>query len=241
MRTLSLLSIIILSVLASFGQTERQYISLAVGPSFTLDDFGRTDISDSTSGWAKTGVALEFTYAYRITHNFGIQLQVNYSGNKFDNFAYRDALDAAYSLDPNSPDTAFVVESASNWSSGGMLFGPYLRFPLSESLSWDIRATAGFYGASSPDITIKANTTSGGKLEDYFHNGGKGYAFAYSVGTGFKYALSKYYLMLFANYYKTSVQIKDVSGWDWNTEPYETSFKQDIGYISLTFGVGYFF
>lgn len=82
-----------------FGQAEKQYISLAVGPSFTLDDFARTDINDSTSGWAKTGVALEFTYAYRLTHNFGLQLQVNYSSNKFDNFAYRDALDAAYNLD----------------------------------------------------------------------------------------------------------------------------------------------
>jgi len=224
-----------------FGQAEKQYISLAVGPSFTLDDFARTDINDSTSGWAKTGVALEFTYAYRLTHNFGLQLQVNYSSNKFDNFAYRDALDAAYNLDPDSPDTLFVVESTSNWSNGGLLIGPYLRFPLSESLSWDIRATAGFYGVSSPDITLKANISSGGTLKDYYHKGGRGYAFAYSVGTGFKYALSKYYLMLFANYYKASVKIKDVSGWDWNSEPYETSFKQDISYISVTFGIGYFF
>ncbi len=241
MRKLLLLSIIILSTLTGFGQDERQFISLAVGPSFTLGDFGRTDINDSTSGWAKTGVAIDFTYAYRFSHNFGFQVQASYSSNKFNNFAYRDALDATHNLDPTTPDTAFVVESTSNWSSGGLLIGPYIRLPLSEALSWDIRASVGFYGVVSPDITIKGNITSGDKLEDFYHKGGRGYAFAYSFGTGFKYALSHYYLMLFTDYYNTSVKIKDASGWDWNNEPYETSFRQNISYISLTFGVGYFF
>jgi hypothetical protein len=233
--------ILILISAIAFGQPSKQYISLTVGPSFPINSYKNTDLNDSTSGWAKTGIALEFTYAYRLTHNIGAIVQGTYSSNKFDIFAYSDALTAAYSLDPNTPDTAFVTESAKNWSAGGLLAGPYLRFPFTEYLSWDIMATVGFYGVGAPNLTVKGNISNGDKLENYYMNGGKGYAFAYSFGTGFKYALSNYYLMVYAHYYNTSVKIKDVGGWDWNAQPYETSFKQDISYVSLTFGVGYFF
>lgn len=236
---LALLLIMIVQI--SIGQSERQFISLAVGPSFTTSDFAKTDLNDSTSGWAKTGVALEFTYAYRLTHNIGLVILGSYSSNKFDVFAYNDALTAAHSLDPNTPDTSFVAISNKNWSAGGFLAGPYLRIPLSGSLSWDIRATAGFFGAGAPNLTVKGTISDGETLEDYYMNGGKGYAFAYSFGTGFKYALSNYYLMVFTQYYKSSINVDNNAGWDWNAEPYELSFKQNISYISLTFGVGYFF
>jgi hypothetical protein len=226
---------------AAFGQASKQFISLAVGPSFPLGSYKNTDLNDSTSGWAKTGVAIEITYAYKLVHNFGFFVQANYSSNKFDNFTYADALTAAHSIDPVSPDTAFVVESTKNWYTGGFLAGPYLTLPLTENLSWDIRASVGFYGTGSPNLTVKGNISNGDKLENFYMNGGKGYAFAYGFGTGFKYALSSYYLMVFTHYYNTSVKIKDIGGWDWNSQPYETSFKQDVSYISLTFGLGYFF
>lgn len=238
---LKLLIILILTSQFVFSQVNRQYMGLAAGPSFPLSDFGKTDLNDSTSGWAKTGIALEFTYSYRLTHNFGLQGLINYSSNRFDNIRYGDALTAAYSLDDSSPDTSFSVESSRNWSSGGILIGPFLRFPLSESLSWDIKASVGFFGVSSPTAIIYGTISTGEKLEDYYRQSGKGYGFAYSFGTGFKYKLSKYYLLLFANYYSSSVKIDNVSGWDWNSEPYITSFKQNISYLSVTFGAGYFF
>ena len=238
---LKLLIILLLSSQFLFSQASRQYIGLAVGPSFPLSDFRKTDLNDSTSGWAKTGVALEFTYSYRLTHNFGFQGIINYSSNRFDYLRYGDALTEAYSLDDSSPDTSFSAESSSNWSSGGILVGPYLRFPLSESLSWDIKVSVGFFGARSPTAIIYGTISSGEKLEDYYRQSGKGYGFAYSLGTGFKYKLPKYYLLLFANYYNSSVKVDNVSGWGWNSEPYITSFKQDISYLSVTFGAGYFF
>ena len=236
--------LIILMTLVSavaFSQTSKNSISLALGPSFPLSSFKNTELNDSTSGWAKTGVALEIDYAYKLTHSLGLVVQANYSSNKFDIFAYSDALTAAHSIDPLTPDSAFVVESNRNWYAGGLLAGPYLSFSFTDYLSWDIRATVGFYGVGSPNLTIKGNISNGDKLETLYMNGGRGYAFAYSFGTGFKYALSSYYLTVFTNYYNTAVKIKDVGGWDWNSQPYETSFKQNVSYISLTFGVGYLF
>ena len=162
-----LLFILVLLSAVAFSQTSKQGISLALGPSFPLSSFKNTDLNDSTSGWAKTGVALEITYTYRFMHNLGLIVQANYSSNKFDNFTYSDALTAAHSIDPVTPDTAFVVESNKNWYAGGLLAGPYLSFPFTENLTWDITATAGFYGVGSPNLTVKGNISDGSTLETF--------------------------------------------------------------------------
>ena len=67
----------------------------------------------------------------------------------FPKLKYKDALEEA------NEEYGVSVESTQNWSGGGLLFGPYLRLPLSQKLSWDIRGSFGFYGSYSPKITIR--------------------------------------------------------------------------------------
>jgi len=238
---LRLLFILLLTVQMIYAQSDRQYIGLAVGPSFPLNDFAKMDLNDSTSGWAKTGVAFEFTYAYRLTNTFGIQGKISYSSNSFDNFRYEDELTTAYSRNPEDSDTTFSSESSKNWSSAGFLVGPYLRFPVSRSLSWDIKALAGVFGVSSPELSLNGSIDDGNKLNEYYRLNGRGYAFAYSLGTGFKYKVSNYYVLLFVDYFESKLKINNVAGWDWNDEPYNESIKQDVSYLSVTLGLGYYF
>ena len=236
-----LLLVCILITHLIYAQTDNQYVSLAVGPSFPLNDFSKMDINDSTSGWAKTGVAFEFTYAYRLTHNIGFQVKLSYSSNSFDNLTYDDALTASYSLNSEDPDTSFSSESSRNWSSGGLLLGPYLRLPLTESLSWDVKALFGAFGVNSPTLLINGSIDNDEELEEYYRQSGKGYAFAFNLGTGFKYKVSKYYVLLFVDYFESKLKINDVAGWDWNDEPYNESIKQHVSYLSVTIGLGYYF
>lgn len=219
----------------SFGQSvNRQLVGLSAGPSFTLDDFARKELNDSTSGFAKTGIALTFNYAYRITHNFGLQLIINYSGNSLDKVSYKDQLEEAH------PGYGVSVESNQNWSSGGIFLGPYLRFPLTDRLSWDFRASAGYFGSYSPNVTIF--TTKKDDLNEkgeYYLASSRAYSFAYLVGTGLKYQMESYYVLLFGDYVNSSIEFKDATGWDWDGEPYTTTFDQRINYLSVTVGVGY--
>ncbi len=238
---LRILFILLLATQMIYAQSDRQYISLAVGPSFPLNDFAKMNLKDSTSGWAKTGVSFEFTYAYRLTHNIGLQGKLSYSSNKFDNFRYEDALTSAYSSNPEDPDTTFSSESAKNWSSAGFLVGPYLRLPFSESLSWDVKALVGLFSVSSPELVLNGSIDNGDKLREYYRLNGRGYAFAYCLGTGFKYKLANYYILLFVDYFESKLKINNVAGWDWNDEPYNESIKQDVSYLSVTFGLGYYF
>ena len=226
------LFLLLFASLALFGQNTKSNIGLSIGPSFPLGDFARTEISDSTSGWAKTGFDIQISYTYRIVHNFGIAALGVYSSNKFNATKYKDELETLH------PDYGVSIETRRNWSSGGMLFGPYLHFPLSEEVSWDIRALFGFYGGYSPHFIIRATQKETGEKAEYLRQSGKAFSFGYSLGTGFKFKLSAYYFLVFADYLASPVQFDNVVGWDWEGEPYTTSFKQEISYITLTFGIG---
>ncbi len=219
----------------SFGQgVNRQFIGLSIGPSIPIDDFKKAVLADSTSGFAKTGVALVFNYAYRVTHNFGLQLIINYSGNNLDNIKYKNELEAAH------PEYGVSVESTKSWSSGGLFLGPYLRFPLSEKLSWDVRALGGFFGSYSPKATIRRTKKDDPNDKgEYYLESSRATGFSYLIGTGLKYRIGSYYVLLFGDYVNCNLKFKNVTGWDWDGEPYTTSFNQKINYISITAGVGY--
>ncbi|MCF6172019.1 MAG: porin family protein [Bacteroidales bacterium] len=219
--------------LALTAQNTRNQIGLAIGPSFPLSDFARSDISDSTSGWAKTGVAIQISYAYRIAHNFGIAAVGLYSSNKLNTEKYKNELESLH------PDYGVSIETLRNWSSGGMLLGPYLHFPLSDAISWDIRALFGFYGGYSPHFIIRTTQKTTGEKAEYLRQSDKAFSYGYSLGTGFTFSLSNYYLLVFADYTGSPVRFNNVIGWDWEGEPYTTSFKQEISYVSLTFGIGF--
>lgn len=230
-----IIAFVLISSIALGQSTNRQYLGLSIGPSFPLSDFQKADLIDSTSGFANTGVAVKFDYTYRISHNFGLQLVINYSSNRIDNEGYRNALEAEH------PNYGVSVESTKNWSSGGLFLGPYLRFPIGDYLSWDFRALGGYFGSYSPNVTIR--TTNKDDLNDkneYYITSSRASNFGYLIGTGFKYRIrSSYYILLSGDYINSSLKFKDGSGWDWDGEPYESTYSQKISYFAITAGVGY--
>lgn len=239
MRTtlLLILAIFLFSTTAHSQSSNRNYVGLSIGPSFPLGNFAKTNFSDSTtSGWAKTGVAVNFDYAYRLTHNFGVMGIISYSSNGFNNVQYKDSLNAAH------PDTSFSVEGVTSWSTGGIMIGPYLRFPLGDNLSWDIRGVFGVYGGTTPKITIRAtDDQTGEELDPYTRQSAKAYNFSFLIGTGFKYRLSNYYILLFGDYLNTTLKFDDFYEYDIDNEPKQVSYNQKIEYFSVTIGLGYYF
>jgi len=230
-----LLIVLLFVVHFSFGQSvNRQYVGLSVGPSIPLSDFKKTVLADSTSGFAKTGIALSFDYAYRFTHNFGMQLIINYSGNSLNTGSYEDQLENTL------PEYNVSVESTDNWTSGGLFLGPYLRFPLTNKLSWDFRVLAGYFGSYSPRVLIRRSKIEDPSvLERHYIERARANGFGYLVGTGVKYKVKSYYILVFGDYVSSNLEFKDAVGWDWDNEPYSSSFSQKINYMTITVGVGY--
>ncbi len=228
-----ILLLLLLASAAVSGQSSKSHIGISVGPSFPLGDFARTDIGDSTSGWARTGFDIQISYTYRILHNFGIAAMGVYSGNKLNTAKYKEELEALHT------DYGVSIETLRNWSSGGMLAGPYLRLPLSETIDWNIRALFGFYGGYSPEFVIRTTQRDTGEKADYKRQSAKDFSYGYSLGTGFEFKYPSFYLLVYADYLASPVSFDNVVGWDWQGDPYTTSFKQQISYVTLTFGVGF--
>ena len=241
---IKLLIILLIATFFVYGQsTNRNYIGLSIGPSFPMGDFAKSELTDSSAvfptngnGFAKTGVALVVSYAYRITHNFGVQAMITYSSNSIDNIKYRDELQRLH------PDWSVSVESSRGWSGGGIMVGPYLRFPFTENFSWDIRGLFGLYGSSSPKVTVRATFIEDESIKgEYFRVSGNDFSYCYSFGTGFKYQFRKYYLLVFADYLFSPQEYNNIGGWNWEGDYYTTTNKQNISYVYATVGLGYFF
>ncbi|HEY9116161.1 MAG TPA: hypothetical protein VIN10_15795 [Bacteroidales bacterium] len=235
--TILLLILLFSSILLFSQKSAKQYVGLAIGPSFPVGNYSETNISDSTSGFAKTGIALEFTYSYRLTQNLGFQAIINYGSNGLDYKSYQSQLEEAH------PGYTAVVEVSRNWSSGGIMVGPFLTLPISNQLSWDVKGLFGVYNAYSPGFIIYASDSLNlaAPPDEFIRQSANAISYGYLISTGFKYKLSNYYLLLFADYISSPLKFNNASGWDWNSEPYKASFNQDISFVTITLGLGYFF
>ncbi len=214
------------------AQTARQYFGVTLGPSSPLSDFSKSVLSDSTSGFARTGIGINVVYAFRMGHNLGFQLNVSYGSNKIDN---RSLVNEGIKQYPNM---TFNVESGTPWNTGQIIFGPYLRFPIGSSLSLDFRGLIGLYSAYSPDFTLNGTSKTGEKA-DYFRNAANSYSFGYSIGTGLKYRIDKYYLLLFGDYTGTNTEFNHVTGIDWNKKPYDIPLTQKFNTFRISIGFAY--
>lgn len=239
MKKALLLAFLFLS-LSTFSQSTRQYLGLTIGPSFPLSDFAKIDLSDSTAGFAKTGINLKLIYSYRFTHNFGIQAHFVYNSNNLDNMAISS--EAAI----EKPSFSFSTESSQSWSTGGIYVGPFLRFPFTDNFSWELRGLMGLTGGYSPQFTIRGTNTETGQKTEYYREFSRTFGFGLSAGTGFKYRIKNYLVLLNADYYYSNLTFNDITGWGWTNEdnltgtPYNFSTQQKISNIAVTIGFAYF-
>jgi len=232
--------ILLFIAIGAHSQSNRQYLGLSIGPAFPLSDLAKTNFSDSTSGFAKTGVNFKFVYSYKILHNFGIEANFVFNSFNVDINSFKDELNVA------EPEYSFSVESNKPWSTGGIYLGPFLRLPITERFTWDLRALVGLTGGYSPQFTVRSTKLDNGDKSEYFRETARTFGLGFAAGTGFKYNIGKYTLMLNADYYFASFKFQDVTGWGWTSEdnitgtPYSINTEQKVSSIAVSFGIAYF-
>ncbi|MCH7398848.1 porin family protein [Belliella sp. DSM 107340] len=160
----------------------RGYIGLTIGPSFPLGDFG-----DPSNGLAKTGLQINLVnFGYLFSDNFGI------AGSWFG---------AANPIDANGIDP---------WSYGGLMIGPLLSLPVSETVDFDFKPMIGYAATTIPNVGSGTQTSA---------------SYAYSLGTQVRIHVGpKFSLIISADYFSTKPEFEN-----YNVE-------QKIGTINLGFG-----
>jgi len=226
--------------ISTFAQSNRQYVGIAIGPAFPLNDFAKVELSDSTSGFAKTGLNVKIMYSYRLTHNFGIQAHFVYNSNNIHNEKMKSQAEL------EMPDYSFSISSASSWGVGGIYVGPFLRIPFTDRFSWDVRGLIGGVGGNSPQFTIRGTHLESGEKTEYYREAARTFGFGITAGTGFKYIINNFILSINADYYYSNLEFKDVTGWGWTDAnnptgtPYKITTKQKVNSVALSFGFAYF-
>lgn len=221
------------------AQSNRQYVSISAGPAFPMNDFAKAKLTDTTSGFAKTGINIKLIYSYKITHNFGLQAHFNFYSNNIDIQAIKnEAIDLI-------PNYSFSIESSQAWSTGGVYASPFLRFPITEKLTWEVKGDIGITGAYSPQFTIRGTNLDTQEKTEYFRNSDKAFGLGIGGGTSILYQLRKYKICLNFDYLYSNLKFKEISGWGWTSPsnpdgtPYNISAKRKISVASVSIGLAY--
>jgi len=161
------------------------YIGISIGPSIPVGAF-----ADHSDGAAKTGVQLNLAnFGYLFTENIGIAAIWFGAANPVSEISYNP------------------------WSYGGLMAGPLLSFPVSNTAEWDFRPMIGYSVTTVSDV---------GQATD------QATAFAINLGTVLRFNLNqRFSITLSADYFSTKPNFK-VYG-----------FEQKIGTVSLGFGAAY--
>jgi hypothetical protein len=217
-------------VLQSQAQDKKGYIGLSIGPSIPMGDLASKDADNDAAGWANTGAIFDISFAYKLGNgNFGISALLRGQSNP------TDAQSLADELANQVAGVNWTVESA-GWGIGGLMFGGFGSFPISEKSSFDSRAMIGFLSATSPEITITGSGPGGTVWVKQSSTAST--SFAYLLGAGFKFDLGKkLYLLTNLDYLGSNPEFKNVETTASDGTREKNTWSQSMGTINLSVGI----
>jgi len=225
MKTWTFLAVALSLTINSFSQ-DNGYVSLNLGPSIPIGDFGSSAINNEHAGLAKTGFFADLSFGYKLGENIGIGATLRSQSNAYD----ADAVISFYQL--LDPSLEFR-DNSGPWTCSGLLGGLYGSFPIKGITSFDFRGFIGFMSCKTPELDMVI--TSMGFTESLNVPSSSSTAFAYLLGVGLKIDVGDKVCL------NTGIDLVGTSP-EFKMESYGTGqvqkFTQSISTINIGFGVG---
>lgn len=231
MKKIIIVAIVAMSVItSSYAQEQKGYIGISLGPSIPVGDLASKNFDNDEAGYANTGAVFDISFAYKLGDgNFGITALIRGQANPTDAQIIADEFSRQF------PSANWTVESDS-WGIGGLMFGGFGSFPVSEKISFDPRAMIGFLNATAPAITVSGSGSGGSgwiKVESASAS-----SFAYLIGAGFKFDISdKLFLLTNLDYLNSNPEFINVETITSDGDRQLDTFNQTIGSINLSVGI----
>ncbi len=227
-----LLSLCLLFITVIGYSQDKGYIALSAGPSFPTGDFGSKDVNNEAAGFATTGAIFDITFAQKFGKNLGMTLLLRGQANGVDTDPLVNELVA------EAPEASWSAETE-NWTIGGFLGGLYGSFPMGAGgkVTFDTRAMIGYLNATSPQITLFGDyqgTTFWVNTESASAG-----AFAYLLGSGFRFNLGNHFCILTSvDYLGATPEFYEVATTS-SIGTYETNtYQQKFGTVNWGRGLG---
>lgn len=231
MKKISFTLIAFLTIaLQSYSQNSKGYIGISLGRSIPMGDLSSKDADNAAAGWANTGAIFDISFAYKLgAGNFGLTALLRGQYNPTNAQSLADELAKRY------PGINWTVESG-GWGIGGLMFGGYGSFPISEKFSFDTKAMIGFLNASSPEITLTARGPNG--IAWAKQSSASASSFSYLIGAGFKYDLgSKLCLLTNLDYLGSKPEFSGVETTASDGSRTTDTWSQSFGTLNFSIGI----
>ncbi len=212
------------------------WVGISAGPSFPVGAMANTNLLDSTSGFAKTGLHLNINIGYQISGPIGICMLFHSTANPINTDAYGKAISQAL-----SGSGIYGSVEIKPWQMSGILVGPYYKLPSYGATSFYLRALIGYANVTNPENKITLSKTGYQSVVattesvDFM-------TFSYSLGGGTNIKLNQYIqLILNFDFLTATPTIKDLKTTYSNGAPYYISkaYDQPYSIINITGGIAY--
>jgi hypothetical protein len=217
----------------STKQDAKSYVSISVGAAIPQSDYGLKDLTQVSSGFARTGINMEIAVAKIIKGKTGIIFMYKNQSNSIDQTSYS----SQYAV--RNPGISWNIVS-NPWKINAFLVGSYSSFPLGQKkrVSLDLKLLAGMVKATSRQLI--AIGQQGSVPIDAEQLANTTNAFAYCVGLGLKFEIStNCFILLHADYLNVSPTFKNVFFRSLSGNSYVTSFNQDMSTLNCSIGLAF--
>jgi opacity protein-like surface antigen len=200
----------------SYAQKEdnRDLVSFSAGASFPTGNFSSSNPSNKLAGYAKAGIAINFSFEHPLNRTIGLAAMLSGEKNGLNTAAFaRQFQTTGIYFDFNTPRhyPDWVVEKKS-WYRESLLAGITQQFPIAKNnkLSFGIRELIGAVYVQSPKLYASSSTDTAFAI--LTQSSAAAFGFCYLLGAGIKYTCTKNMVLLFNADYSgaTPVSFKNV-------------------------------
>ena len=206
---LLLLCVTVSHILFCQNKKPEQSLSIGIGPSFPLGDFGNSELNNDGAGFAGIGQALNINYFLPFDKNFGLIIsaagQRNPLNRKKLEGSFNEAIFSAPFIvfGPLGPVVTPVVKyehwnfEKDSWLSGSLMAGIQMSTePNTKGINFYSRLQFGALYISMPKFEGESKTDT--LIASFTQTSSHGIGFAYGFSAGMNYSLNKK-TFLFAN------------------------------------------
>lgn len=210
------------------------YVSMSIGPSIPLGNFGDNNLNNSDAGFANTGSKVELNGGLNMVKSVDVAIKLFYSVNSYDFSSLTKKLSTDY------PGTTWNTTGRS-WEIYGVLIGVSYSHPLRDKFIGDFKFLSGFMKTSTPSMQITGSNGS-----SITENEKSATSFVYSLSAGGHYPLGRLIDFVGSLEYISSTPSfenvntissfpnKSITGT--TTNSITNSMKQRISLLALNFG-----
>jgi hypothetical protein len=209
--------------------SEKVFLGLSVGPSFPESDYANKQYSES-SGYAKVGYKIQGYGGVNILGVMGISILGFTNFNEVDPENLKQYVTGLY---PNNN----WIGTAKSWQLYGGLGGITFYYPLSKTVSADLKIMTGLLSSKSPEISFTSGNNSY-KLESATAN-----SFSYLTAVGLNFYVGQNVSLTgsldFLSAKPNFTNVKNIAVINGNTTETTSNFYREINIINIMLGFRY--